>query len=192
VYPHMRDFIDFIDFPAYHPFFMNTSLPEIVDVWRMVAGRRIFQGKLPQSSLQRLTGSLADAEAFIVYYLEFGKDDFGVAYLNIQAETPLTLICQRSLESFVLPVRVETRLGLITHEQEETALPKGYEPLIIENGQLHLTDVIEDELILALPIVPIDPESEVIDSAWNSATSSHHPTQNPNPFAALVQLKKDR
>ena len=45
----------------------------------------------------------------------------------------------------------------IEDESEEAALPQGYEPLLIADGQVNLADVIEDELILALPVVPLKP-----------------------------------
>ena len=45
----------------------------------------------------------------------------------------------------------------IEDESEEAALPPGYEPLLIADGQVNLADVIEDELILALPVVPLKP-----------------------------------
>lgn len=171
---------------------MNTTLPETVDVWRMVTARRTFQGLLPQASLHRLIRSLAASEALVVYTLEFGKDEFGIAYLNVHVETPLTLICQRTLEPFALPIHVDTRLGLISHEQEEAALPAGYEALLVENGQLHLADVIEDELILALPIIPVDPASEESEPTWSDKQFQNETEEKPrkNPFAILAKLKK--
>ena len=66
------------------------------------------------------------------------------------------LRCQRSLQPFVLPARVEQTLGLIREEAEEAGLPPGYEPLLVpEDGRIVPIDLVEDELILALPVVPV-------------------------------------
>ncbi len=173
---------------------MNAGLPETVDAWRMVQARRSFQGSLPLASMPRLRDgldpeSLDTAGGSVTYNIEFGRDDLGVAYIWLRAEAGLPLMCQRSLEPFALPVRVDTRLGLIESESEEAGLPPGYEPLLLlESGQLRLADVIEDELILALPVVPLKPGVEPVERAWG-ADESEEPVERPNPFSVLQTMK---
>ncbi|MBV8157230.1 MAG: DUF177 domain-containing protein, partial [Dyella sp.] len=122
----------------------------------MVSARRSFQGVLPSASVRRLGGALAGTEGTAQYELDFGRDEFGTAYLDLRVQAPLTLTCQRTLEPFVLPVTVDSRLGLIRTEREEAALPPEVEPLLVaDDGKLNLADVIEDELLLALPLVPV-------------------------------------
>ena len=172
---------------------MNAGLPETVDAWRMVQSRRLFEGNLPLTSMPRLRESLHEASlaagvGSVIYTIEFGRDDLGVANLWLRAEAGLPLTCQRSLEPFDFSVRVDTRLGLIESESEEAGLPPGYEPLLVENGQVRLADVIEDELILALPVIPLKPGVEPIDRAWG-AEESEEPVEKPNPFSVLQNLK---
>ena len=153
----------------------------------MVQARRSFQGTLPIASFGRLRASLAAAEGVADYDLEFGKDELGVAYLAVRVEASLPLTCQRTLEVYRHPVRVEQRLGLIGDESEEAALPPGYEPLLIADGQVSLADVIEDELILALPVVPLKPGAPL---EWNDGAAPPDDDDGPNPFAGLAKLKK--
>ncbi len=120
--------------------------------------------------------------------LEFGKDEFGIQYLAVRVDAELPLTCQRTLEVFRQPVHVDQRLGLIGEESEEAALPPGYEPLLITDGAVDLAGVIEDELILALPVVPLKPGAPI---EWHDdAPEDDEP--EPNPFAALEGLKKKR
>jgi uncharacterized protein len=163
---------------------MSVALPERVDASRMVQARRSFQGKLPLASFRRLRESLAGAEGEAEFDLEFGKDEFGVAYLAVRVEADLPLTCQRTLDVYREAVRVDQRLGLIGDESEEAALPPGYEPLLIADGQVSLADVIEDELILALPVVPLKPGAPV---EWHDEAPPEE--GDPNPFAALAKLK---
>ena len=151
----------------------------------MVQARRSFQGKLPIASFGRLRASLAEAAGEADYDLEFGKDELGVAYLAVRVEADLPLTCQRTLEVYRQPVRIDQRLGLIGDESEEAALPPGYEPLLIADGQVNLADVIEDELILALPVVPLKPGAPL---EWHEEAPPDE--DEPNPFAALAKLKK--
>jgi len=166
---------------------MSVALPERVDASRMVQARRTFQGKLPLASFERLRASLAAAEGEADYDLEFGKDELGVAYLAVRIDAELPLTCQRTLEVFRQPVHVDQRLGLIGEESEEAALPPGYEPLLIPDGLVNPADVIEDELILALPVVPLKPGAPL---DWHDG--SEEETSEPNPFADLARLKKKR
>ncbi|MBN8225601.1 MAG: DUF177 domain-containing protein [Xanthomonadales bacterium] len=165
-----------------------VQVPETLDAWRMVAARRQFEGRMPLSAMGRLGGSLADTEGECRYALEFGRDALQVPYVELSIEAGLPLVCQRSLERFVFPVQTVQRLGLIRDEAEEAALPPGYEPLLLaEDGQLRPAELVEDELVLALPVVPVAPGSEPVERAWSAGEEE---LQAASPFAALASLKK--
>lgn len=163
-----------------------SALPETVDAWRMVASRRTFEGSIPLRELPRLRESLASDEGSVRFEIEFGRDELQVAYIGLKLEGELPLVCQRTLEPYGEKVALDERLGLIAKEEEEAALPPGYEPLLTETGELKLADVIEDELILALPVVPMKPGLEEKDTVFTAAP----PDGAGNPFAALASLKK--
>jgi len=154
----------------------------------MVAARRLFEGTLPLSAMSRLAGSLADTEGSCAFTLEFGQDTLKVPFVELTIDAGLPLLCQRSLQRFVLPVKSVQRLGLIRDEADEAALPPGYEALLVpEDGQLRPADLVEDELVLAVPVVAISPDSEPVDQVWSA---SEEELQAASPFAALVDLKK--
>ncbi|WP_425605290.1 YceD family protein [Fulvimonas yonginensis] len=157
----------------------------------MVSARRSFAGALPVAAMTRLSGVLAGNEGAAQYALEFGRDEFGTAYLQVHVEAPLALTCQRTLEPFVLPLTVDSRLGLIRNEREEAALPPGCEPLLVdEDGRLSPADVIEDELLLALPLVPVNPDSSLPPEVTGGGSQEPSPERTENPFAVLRELKK--
>lgn len=154
----------------------------------MVAARRLFEGTLPLSAMSRLAGSLADTEGSCAFTLEFGQDTLKVPFVELTIDAGLPLLCQRSLQRFVLPVKSVQRLGLIRDEAEEAALPPGYEALLVpEDGQLRPADLVEDELVLAVPVVPLSPEGEAVDRDW---APTEEEQSKANPFAALAALKK--
>jgi uncharacterized protein len=156
----------------------------------MVSARRSFAGSLPVAGLGRLREALADATGSVTYTLDFGRDSLLEGFVDVHAEAALTLTCQRTLEPFVLPVNVDTRLGLINDERQEAALPADCEPLLVNaDGQLNLADVIEDELLLALPLVPINPDSRLPDALAQVDAGADAEIED-NPFAVLRELKK--
>jgi len=171
---------------------MSASLPASVDAERMVAGRRSFEGILPVAELPRLVEALADDRGEVAYRLDFEQGTLGGPQLHVVLSAGLTLECQRTLESFVYPATVDTRLGLLANEQDADALPGDCEPLLLEGGALSPRKVIEDELLLALPLVPVKPGSEIPQGEWN--TPGDHPqAAEPgeavtHPFADLRKL----
>lgn len=174
---------------------MSAALPEVLDAWRAVASRRRYDGVLPLSAMPRLAGALADAEGEVRYVLEFHRDASGTGCIEVSAQAELPLVCQRSLRRFLLPVSVSQRLGLIAREEDEAALPAGFEPLLLpSDGALRPADVIEDELIMALPVVALDPASagtsEVVWTSESPAEAQAAAETRANPFAALSKLKQ--
>jgi uncharacterized protein len=155
----------------------------------MVAARRCFDGQVNLAELTRLQGLVADTEGQCTYALEFAHDDIlRVSYVELTIETALPLICQRSLQRFLLPVSSVQRLGLIRSEAEEAALPPEYEALLVpDDGMLRPADLVEDELVLAVPLVPVAPGSEAVEQDW---PATEEEVSKANPFAALAALKK--
>ena len=171
---------------------MSQALPETVDAWRMVQARRRFEGKLPLAALTRLKADLAVAEGDVEFGLEFDRDEVGVAFLHVRADAILPLTCQRTLDRFDFPVHVDSRLGLIAHEADEAGLPEGYEPLLTADGVLRLADVVEDELILAVPPIPVKPGTEQVERSWGDAADESEEPARANPFGALKKMKFSR
>lgn len=169
---------------------MSADSSQAVDVWRQVSARRVLEGEWPLASFPRLTGLLASDEGTVRYRIEFGRDALEVPFARVDVDAGLPLTCQRSLQVFVQPVQVEQMLGLIRDEGEEAGLPPGYEPLLVpEDGRIVPQSLVEDELILAVPVVPIAPGSEAVERDWPVTAEE---AEEANPFAALSALKRDK
>lgn len=158
----------------------------------MVAARRGFEGRLPLSAMPRLRDALVDAEGEASFALEFDRDALQVPYVELRIDAQLPLQCQRTLQRFLLPVSVVQRLGLLRAgadaESDEAALPEGYEALqVAEDGELRPAELVEDELILAVPVVPVRPGSESVERDWPVQPDEE---MRANPFSALAALKK--
>lgn len=165
----------------------SPQVPETLDAWRLVTARRGVEGRVPLSTLQRLKSSLVDAEGTVEFSIDFDRDALLVPYAELRVQGGLPLLCQRTLRRFVLPVQIRQRLGLIRDEAEEAALPEGYEPLLMPaDGMLRTLDLVEDELILAVPVVPVMPGSEAVEQDWSPEPEEQ---ERANPFAGLSALK---
>lgn len=168
---------------------MSANVPESLDAWRMVTARKRLDCQVSLAQLTRLQGLVVDTEGQCRYALEFGRDEtLRVPYLDLTLETALPLTCQRTLQRYLHPVSMVQRFGLIRDESDEAGLPEGYEALqVAEDGQLKPLDLVEDELVLAVPLVPVSPGSEAIERDWEATAEE---VARVNPFAALASLKK--
>lgn len=180
----------------------HGKLPDALDALRMVTARCGFDGVLPLSSMSRLRDLLYDggqgADGQVRYAIQFDRDELQVPYVELQIDVDLPLLCQRTLQRFEQPVHVLQRLALLqdpanagvdtSMEALEAALPPDYEPLLLPgDGMLDPAALIEDELILEVPVVPVSPGSQPQARDWPVPEED---AAKASPFAALEQLKK--
>jgi uncharacterized protein len=172
---------------------MSAEVPEVLDAWRMATARRSFDGRLPLAAMARLRDLLADTEGEARFSLEFGCDALQVPFVELRIDAGLPLVCQRSLQRFVQTVELVQRFGLVRNvdggeEEIEASLLPGYEALqLTGDGLLRPAELVEDELILAIPLVPVEPGSESVERDWPVTEDEE---VRVNPFAALAALKK--
>jgi uncharacterized protein len=99
----------------------------------------------------------------------------------------------------VFPVKAELDLAVIQVPEEAESLPESCDPVWVEEETLRLLDLVEDELILAIPQVPRHaPDACGVDSAnpVNGETADQEQeddaSDKPNPFAVLAGFKSDK
>ena len=170
----------------YNARLMSRDFPDWVKTEKAAAARREFAGTMPIRRLDRLADMIADpGESEIAFELLFSHDDQRQVRVEVRVRGQVPLICQRSLKIFEHELDSHSVVGLITDEREADALPDDYEPLLVSEGRIKLATLIEEEMLLALPLVPVDPESERIGS-------EAPPADTHRPFAELAKLKTDR
>ncbi len=181
----------------YAALMFETRLPVHIDPFRMAETRRLLQGDIALAEMTRLSESLLDTQGSVSVSLEFGIDNEGIRFIHGRVRAEVSLECQRCLEALRYPIDSEFRLGLVRSMAEAENLPSQYEPLTVEDEPLFLRDIIEDELLLALPVVPMHTPDECgvdINSALQNEQEDDvtGAAATDNPFAVLADLKKDR
>ena len=178
----------------------RKRLPHEIDPFRLVESRSVLEGTVPLKQFKRLRPLLVDDTGTIAIVLNFDTDEFGVPFVSGHIETNLALVCQRCLERYDFPVEKDFSLAWIRSEKEAKTLPIRFEPYLVETNPLILNDVIEDELLLAMPQIPMHDRSECSASKWisdsdskadNSASEkSADDDAKENPFSVLANLKR--
>ena len=76
---------------------------------------------------------------------------------------------------------------------DQELIPENYDPVLVENRRMALLDIVEEELLLAIPQVPKNPEIEEIelstDGKVRQASEAGH-EKTHKPFAGLAGLIK--
>jgi DUF177 domain-containing protein len=169
---------------------MSDRLPEAIDPIRLADQQKLLKGRIPLSRMRRLGPSLAVADGWVEVDLGFGVDDLGIRYLGGRISAELQLVCQRCMEPMALPVAAAPSLGLVRSDAEAERLPSYYEPLVVGSEPMLLSTLVEDELILALPIVPVHPADLCPARSSTAAKDDTAPApESAGPFAVLAALK---
>jgi uncharacterized protein len=120
-------------------------------------------------------------------HARFGRErGFVVAELTFTGSALLE--CQRCLRPMELPLDVQARVALIASEAEVARVPEDLEPVLAAGGRISIGELITEELLLSLPIVPLHAEECV--SAPAPEAEQRHESETHKPFARLAELMK--
>ncbi len=131
-----------------------AGIPLRVKASQAVSRRESFAGSLPLARLPRLAATLAERSGALHVELQAMRDDEGQDWLHGEIRGRLPLTCQRGLHAFDWDCDVALSLALVESEVEEQKLMKDSEAYRVEDDELPLRDLVEDEVLLALPMMP--------------------------------------
>ena len=154
-------------------------------------------GAWPQSALPRLTEGLfvPPAESELVHWSAQAslRAQAGLAaqiWLHLKAAGSVSLQCQRCLQAVTVRLDVDRHYRFVHSEEEAERLDEvSEEEILVLTPRLDLQELVEDELILSLPLVPRHvglcpvPLPLPVDDLSDESPK-------PNPFAALAALRK--
>jgi len=165
---------------------MQKKLPETVDFLKQVERNACFEGVWPVSGLERLADAIGNDQGEVRARLKFGIRA-GTRCLDGYVQAELVMRCERCLEPVTQSIESDFRFGLVSSEDEAGLLPREFEPLLVEGSELSLVDLLEDELLLSLPIVARH------EDACSELLQKHKKDEGVQqdtyrPFAALKDL----
>lgn len=135
-------------------------LPTEVDHRKLAAARTRLQGTVPVSALTRLAGFLAGDGGEIQVDLLFRKGRKQQPLVIGECRGDVTVVCQTCLEEMPLHLEAGIRSQLVDSDDELQALRQSEDGQVCADDTVMVIDLIEDDLILALPMVPRHAEGE--------------------------------
>jgi uncharacterized protein len=145
-----------------------------------------LHGELPVAGLARLLDALSDSGGSIAYRLRGLTGPRNEPWLVLEADGAQIVRCQRCLEGIVHPVRIRSLLELVGDEKEPTQeeIEDDAKDFLAAEKELDVAALIEDELILALPVAPRHEDCVLPDAGGRPEEM-----ERVSPFSALAGLK---
>lgn len=172
-------------------------LPVEVDPFKLVEQRRQFEGRMPLSDFPRLqdllyAGESAVNDKLVTVKLEFMRNETRLAVIKGQISAEMQMICNRCLDATALKVETQSEVVLVGSDAQAERLQDSFDVWLVEDQTMILKDFIEDELLLALPLViahdECEPARKLIEALPDQECSEEQ-QEKANPFAALKDLK---
>jgi uncharacterized protein len=147
-----------------------------------------FVGRFAPAELDRLDEVLADDRGELRYEVTAVLDRQRRKVVSCIIEGFVFLLCQKSLEAFRHEVSVHDRLVLVDDEAQLPAIEEesDTEDYVVADGPLDIRDLVEDAVLLSLPMVPVKPGLEATQAGPKVAEPKE------SPFAALASLRKKK
>ncbi|MDQ2994773.1 MAG: YceD family protein [Pseudomonadota bacterium] len=146
-------------------------------------------GQIDLADFSRLAPLLLSTDGVVDFSLQFMQDDTSRRIVKITIDCGFMLECQRCLQPMCYEVAVTTLLAIVANEEAAECLPEGYEPLVLTTNEVILGEVLEDELLLQLPLVAKHGEAEICRFTIPQALQADAPKKtSKKPFATLNTL----
>ena len=169
------------------------ALPIHIDPRKLALQGYCLEGEVAVGGLPRLASSVLRIFGPVLASVQFELDETKARIAKGSAKASVEVVCQRCLDPVQIDLYAEFALQIIRSEEQESRVAKNYEPWIVAERIANLSEVLEDEILLALPLVnyhevgnctgdTFQPESELVGKNLGA---------DSNPFEILAQLKRN-
>jgi uncharacterized protein len=157
----------------------------VIDSLDFASKAEVLRGEVAVAKLTRLQDALYADEGTLVYVLSGGVNAYGKPVLHCEVKGELSLECQRCMGALKYVVEVSSDVLLAKDEVELASYDESTEvstEAILADPHLDVLALVEDEVILALPMSPMHPLVECRAKPQLQGRES-------GPFAVLAALK---
>ncbi len=166
-----------------------TSEEPLIRPDRIGAKPRVWEGTFVPGALERLEDALANGDGELRYHVTAVLDARHRRVVSCTIKGFVFLTCQASLEAFRHDISIADRLVLVDSEAElpQIGEENDSEDYLVADAPLDIRDLVEDAVLLALPMVPRKPG---LGEACRE--DDEGVAREESPFAALAGLKRKK
>ena len=119
----------------------------------------------------------------------FDFDVSGICIITTSIDTEISLNCQRCLEPVKSQIRKCSTIGLYRNLEEFNKLENDYEPLQLNEESISLELLVEEEILLAIPLAPTHSNKNCIKG---QVAIKKNVKNKESPFSVLKKLKNGK
>ncbi|REL27191.1 23S rRNA accumulation protein YceD [Thalassotalea euphylliae] len=168
----------------------NLKLPVTIDPYKSAQRRLECSGIFQLTEMNRLIDSCENTAEEIDVSFQFDVDELGLVVISGKGSASVGLICQRCNDELAHTLEIDFQFSPVKNAEGAADLPSYYDAIELdENGEVNLRELVEDELLLAIPLIPrheLDDCKGEADTTWGELPEE---LDKPNPFDVLKQLK---
>jgi uncharacterized protein len=125
-----------------------------LDVDRLADGGAAIEFAVPLAELSGLRSLRAGLGGSVKGHAHFGREE-GMPVADLTFSGTATLQCQRCLQPMERLLESASRIALIASAAEAAPAPADREPVLAAGGRISVGELLTEELLLLLPIVPL-------------------------------------
>ena len=150
---------------------------------------------IPIAELPRVSRETTNQEGEASGHVRFSRQQ-GQAVADLEVSAQPEVVCQRCMQPMRWPVKVKSRVALVSDYDSADRVPQEMEVFLVEGDSVSVRDLVDEEVMLALPHVPRhDEDSECARQEVQLPGQPDEPDdeadlQVQKPFAQLGELLK--
>lgn len=171
---------------------MKGSLPATIDPYLLAEKGAQLCGALPVRRLRRLAEHCLDDRGEVGIDLQFERSGArGLCLMHGALTATLHVACQRCLQAMDLHLATEPWL-VLRRAEGATEESTGEDESLVVDKAIALSELVEDELLLAMPMIPMHTLAEcpARSAVSGSGISAGVRKAKANPFSVLAQRNR--
>ncbi len=168
-----------------------SVIPRRVDALKACTQSASYKGIIMPEELLRLSAAVVSIQREVSAKIDFFRDESGYRVVTGECDALVSLECQRCLLALDYTLHAEMDLSIVISEVQLENLPKDREGwLLDEDGEADLYEAVEEDLLLALPIVAYhdSPDCQA-EGHYSTGDFAEVVSDKKNPFEILGSLK---
>jgi len=130
---------------------LGWSRRALVDT--LVGTETALDFSIPLAELPRVSRELTSTEGEARGHVRFSRQ-LGQAVADLEVGAQPEVVCQRCMQPMRWPVKVKSRVALVSDYDAADRVPEEMEVFLVEGDSVSVRDLVDEEVMLALPIVP--------------------------------------
>jgi uncharacterized protein len=169
---------------------MSEAWSKLLDIDLLADGQEDIAFAIPLAELPRLSPQLAHTHGEVRGTVHFSRE-IGLPIAEVEVTGDLELTCQRCFGPMSVQIDQRERVAMVAGAAEAERVPEGRETILAPEHRISLRDLVEEEVLLSIPIVPLhEPEECGVELAPESPEAEGPADEVQRPFEQLGELLK--